>query len=129
MVDLKRVVRRHWDINGLIADLRNSDFEMVASEDRMERRTYLASERAIQMLAKNVVSKKEWKEAVKNGVEQEISDEYLQALVDVIKGSIRGPSRHDNISYEWHDGDAFIVQSADIEELKKAGVLDWNPEE
>jgi hypothetical protein len=112
---LDRVIKKQWNIKGLVSDLKSETWH-VTERNRIDRRIYLASYNNISVLAEESVSKKEWKDAEEDGFEHEIVDEYLERLAEIVAEAM-GEHVYDELS----EGDAFLGQYEDgnIEKLRE----------
>ena len=88
LTPLQDKVRTHWNIPGLRRDLLGETWNITERHDgwiRIDRTTWLGLADTIWNLAKRTVTPQEWAEAEENGVEQEIVDEYMEALSQLLE--------------------------------------------
>ncbi len=88
LTPLQEKVRTHWDIPGLKSDLLAETWNITERHPgwiRIDRTTWLGSADSIWQLAKRTVTPEEWGEAEANGFEQEIVDEYIEALSQLLE--------------------------------------------
>ena len=119
---LKFRIRKQWDIQGLIADLREQKWQRTESS-RIDRLRWIGSYEKIESLAKEAFTSKEWNEAAKEGFENEIVDEYLEALGNAISDGMGKELRREHVYTTIEDGDVWIGQYEDMsaEELQAMG--------
>ncbi len=88
LTPLQDTVRTHWNIPGLRRDLLNETWNITERHPgwiRIDRTKWLGSADSIWSLAKRTVTPQEWAEAEANGFEQEIVDDYLNALSELLE--------------------------------------------
>lgn len=117
MDKLEKAVRKDWDIRGLISDLREQKWYST-EPNRIDRRSWIASYDAIRTLAKNAVPEKEWDQAKINAVEDEIVDDYMEALGEVVSKEM-----DEHVYATFEEGEAFLGQYEDMsaEEIRAMG--------
>lgn len=119
---LKAAIRRQWDIPGLITDLREAKWEST-EPNRIDRRAWIGSYDTIRDMAWKTFPKKEWKEALEAYMEDELVDEYLEALAEVVSKGMGKELRREHVYATFDEGEAFIGQYEDMsaEELRAMG--------
>lgn len=120
--EMDRPVHEHWNIDGLVADLRAAEWEQTEPH-RQDRRVWLGTYRAIVDLTQRAVSKEEWAESARNDYREELLDEYMDAVSRAVSANM---GEHVYASFE--DGDAFVGQYRE-EDREKPGPMDWYPSE
>jgi hypothetical protein len=122
MTRMEKAVRKDWDIQGLISDLREAKWGQT-EPNRIDRRTWLASYDAIQSLAKNAVPAKEWEEASMNGMEAEIVDDYMEVLAQAVMEGMGKELRREHVYATFEEGEGYIGQYEDMSavELREMG--------
>lgn len=129
MTPLEIAIRREWDIGGLASDINDADWERTEPR-RIDRRIRVASYDGILRLARRAADEDEWKEAVKNGVQDSFADEYLEALAEAVQIEL---GQH--VYGTFDDDSAFLGQYEDVPPESPdppkpgPGPLDWRPEE
>lgn len=109
-----------WNLERLARDLREADWEIV-EPGRMERRAVLHNYEQILFSAKQLVNKKEWREAIENGVEDEFAHEYISAVAKAVSLIMGG-----GVYAYWDNNTAYLGQQMQYK-VEKPGVLDWQP--
>jgi len=119
---LKFRIRKQWDIPGLIADLRQQKWERT-EPNRIDRLRWIGSYQTIERMAMEAFPQKEWNEAAKEGFENEIVDEYLEALGNAISDGMGKKLRREHVYTTVENGDVWIGQYEDMsaEELRAMG--------
>lgn len=106
---LHQLVRKHWDIPGIIDDLRRESWYQTEPH-RIDRQTFLASYKTFEELAKESVTEEEWAEAEEGGFTNEIVEDYMNALAEVLS-DVMGehvyviPEAGDVIVGQYKEGD------------------------
>jgi hypothetical protein len=118
-----RAVRRDWDIQGLANDLRDAEWQNT-ERGRIDRRTFVASYNSIMKLTKNVVSKKSWAMAEKNGFEHDYVDDYINAVAFAVQ-RLMGEHVYGTVD----EDDVFVGQYQEVHDMEPPGVFDWTPGE
>jgi hypothetical protein len=120
--DLKSRILKQWNIPGLLSDLRKAKWGRT-EPDRIDRRTWIGSYDTLRSMARAATSVKEWKEAAKDGFEDEIVDEYMEALAEVVMDAMGKELRREHVYTTFEDGDGFLGQYEDMsaKELKAMG--------
>ena len=115
-------IRRQWDIPGLLSDLRKEKWRKT-EKNRIDRTHWIGSYQTIEQMAREAFPAKEWNEAAKEGFENEIVDEYLEALSDVLIDTTGKELRREHVYATFEEGEAFIGQYEDIsaQELQAMG--------
>jgi len=115
-------IQRQWDIPGLLSDLRKEKWRQT-EKNRIDRTHWIGSYQTIEQMAREAFPAKEWNEAAKEGFENEIVDEYLEALADVLIDATGKEFRREHVYATFDEGEAFIGQYEDIsaEELQAMG--------
>ncbi len=114
---LEKLIRRHWDIKGLISDLREQKW--VGTEPgRIDRMAWIAPYKLMEDLAKDSATPEEWEDVVNEGVEHEIVDEYMNALADIVAKEMK-----EHVYSTFEEGEAFLGQYEDMspEEIRAMG--------
>jgi hypothetical protein len=140
---LKAKIRKQWDIDMLVHDLFGASWRRT-EPGRFDRMIWIASNAGVKANAKEVFPVKEWKEAEEAGFEHEITDDYVNALAEVVSKAIsrfkfwpplpRGvkewrpsqaplPMGFEHVYATFEDGDAYLGQLTDLsaEELRFMG--------
>lgn len=119
---LKLRIRKQWDIQGLITDLREQKWHRT-EPNRIDRLRWIGSYETIERMAREAFPSKEWNEAVKEGFENEIVDEYLEALGQAISDGMGKELRREHVYTTFEDGEAWIGQYEDMsaDELRAMG--------
>lgn len=119
---LKFRIRKQWDIQGLITDLREQKWQRT-EPNRIDRLRWIGSYETIERMAKDAYPTKEWNEAAKEGFENEIVDEYLEALGTAISDGMGKELRREHVYTTIEDNDVWIGQYEDMsaEELRAMG--------
>lgn len=76
-------VKKDFNLRGLVSDLREQKWRGTGPS-QIERILWIADGSSIDSLAQFAVTKKEWDEAWAAGVEDEIVDEYMDALAEAL---------------------------------------------
>lgn len=119
--DMDKLVRKHWDIKSLAADLGGEDWEQTEPH-RIDRRTFVGSIDNIEELAKEAVSEQELADAEKDDtlleLLEDVSREYVDALGEAV-AEVMG----EHVYGELYEGDVFVGQyeDGDIAELEEKG--------
>lgn len=119
---LKGRIHGQWDIQGLISDLRQEKWRRT-EPNRIDRMHWVGSYQTMERMARLAFPSKEWNEAVKEGFENEIVDEYMEALAETISEGMGKELRREHVYATFEDGEAWIGQYEDIsaEELRAMG--------
>lgn len=119
---LKGRIHGQWDIQGLISDLRQEKWRRT-EPNRIDRMHWVGSYQTMERMARLAFPSKEWNEAVKEGFENEIVDEYMEALAETISDGMGKELRREHVYATFEDGEAWIGQYEDIsaEELRAMG--------
>lgn len=119
LVDL---IKSHWDVDGLIADLRAQKWQQT-EPNRIDRMAWIGSYDAIRRLASDSVSDEEWAEAEAEGFEDEIVEKYMETLAKVVMDAMGKELRREHVYTIFEEGDAFLGQYEDIspDELRSMG--------
>jgi hypothetical protein len=119
---MEKAVRKDWDIQGLISDLREAKWGQT-EPNRIDRRSRLASYDDIRSLAKNAIPKKEWEEARVNGFEDEIVDDYMERLAEAVMEGMGKELRREHVYATFEEGEGYIGQYEDMSavELREMG--------
>lgn len=119
---LKKFIRRQWDIPGLLSDLREQKWRRT-EPNRIDRMHWIGSYQTLESMARDSVSEQEWNDAVKEGFESEIVDEYMEALAEVVMEAMGKELRREHVYATFEEGEAFIGQYEDMaaDELREMG--------
>lgn len=119
---LKLRIRKQWDIAGLITDLREQKWQRTES-NRIDRLRWIGSYETIERMAREAFPSKEWSEAAAEGFENEIVDEYLEALGNAISDGMGKELRREHVYTTIEDSDVWIGQYEDMsaDELRAMG--------
>ena len=124
-VDAEKLVERiksQWDIPGLLSDLRQAEW-MQTEPNRIDRMAWIGSYPTIQAMAKDAFPAKEWREAADAGFEDEIVDEYVDALAEVVMDAMGKELRREHVYATFDEGEVYIGQYEDMSagELREMG--------
>ena len=119
---LKSIIKSQWDIPGLLSDLREEKWHRT-EPNRIDRTHWVGSYGTIESMSRDTFPAEEWDEAVKVGFENEIVDEYMEALAEVVIEATGKELRREHIYATFEDGEAFIGQYEDMaaDELRAMG--------
>lgn len=110
---LKSKIRRQWNIPGLLSDLRQEKWHRT-EPNRIDRMHWLGSYQTIEYMARQAFPSEEWEEAEAEGFENEIVDEYMDALAEVLVDATGKELRREHVYTTFEDGEAWIGQYEDI---------------
>lgn len=124
-MDEKRLLaklRKQWDVSGLVSDLRKSKWART-EPNRIDRLSWIGSYETLKTMARDTFPEKEWKEAEQEGMEDEVIDEYLDAVAHVVMDAMGKDLRREHVYATFAEGDAYLGQYEDIsaEELEAMG--------
>lgn len=115
MASMKPGIKKQWDIEAIANDLRQTEWYITEGPRdeqqfvRIDRMTFLADYPVIEGLARDLLSKKEIKEAEKTDtlpeVLQDATDEYMDALAELV-GDVMG----EHVYGTFEEGSAFAGQ-------------------
>lgn len=119
---LKERVKKDWDILGLLADLREQKW-FGSEPHRIDRVSYIGSYGQLRRLTHQAFPKDEWDEAAKEHLEDELIEEYLDALSEVVMEATGKDLRREHIFSTMDGEDVFIGQyeEMDPKELREMG--------
>jgi hypothetical protein len=117
MTRIEKAVRRDWKASSLEKEIRSQKW-FATEPNRIDRTAWIGSYDQIRDLAKAAVPSKEWKEAQDVGFEDEIVDEYMDALAEMM---VEKMSEH--VYATFLEGEAYLGQYEDMsaEELRAMG--------
>lgn len=115
---MRESITKDFDVPGVASDLREQKWFGTESY-RIDRTLWIGSYDEILSLAQNAVPEREWHEAVREGVEHEIVDDYLNTLAVMVGEAMRG----EHVYGMLEGGEAFIGQYEDMgaKELREMG--------
>lgn len=115
-------IKAQWDIPGLLSDLRQAKWAQT-EPNRIDRMAWIGSYDTIQAMAKDAFPAKEWREAADVGFENEIVDDYMEALAEVVMDAMGKELRREHVYATFDEGEAYIGQYEDIPaaELREMG--------
>jgi hypothetical protein len=136
---LRAKIRKQWNIDSFVSDLCDATWRKTEPR-RYDRMIGVGTYQGIERMAKGVFSAKDWKDAAKDGFEQELVEEYMEILANLVsQGSCEGAAVPPGIK-EWRpspqeprpighvyatseDGDVFLGQYEDAtaDELREMG--------
>ncbi len=114
---IRQAVLRDWNFIELERGLRGQKWRET-EPGRIDRMLWVADDSVIERGAKNAVSKEDWDQAVLDGMEGEIVDDYMEALAEALIDKMK-----EHVYAFFEGGDAYIGQYEDIpaEHLRQMG--------
>lgn len=115
---MRDVIKKHFDIRGLASDLREQKWFGTESY-RIDRTFWIGNYELIRSLTRHAIPPREWHEAVREGAEDGLVDDYLNVLA-VMVGEAMGD---EHVYGVFDEGEAFIGQYEDMsaKELREMG--------
>lgn len=114
MASFKKAIKKNWDIDGLVSDLRGAEWYITEGPTsqgytRIDRMIGLPSYRSFEEFARDLLPKSEIKEAEKTDTLPEVlsdaADQYINELAELV-----GEKMKEHVYGTWEEGDGWLGQ-------------------